>query len=387
MDKQPKDVGETFLLRCDKESSDWLREIARVATFCENAIWMHWRTHDPIQSAEVIGWEKVKADTGKWPKMQPYAIESGTVFARTVAPGLSSSVYDAVANHVRKLYPKKRWQFLRFDERLPVAKDLRIRFREKAVRIYRHPDNPDRWFQVGFRFEAGKERRFGLCPRGSSEYTWQWLAEMADSKEFPSGGAISLVRRKGKWKWQLALARSRRDGERESVEPIEGRYLSVYAPVEQDDFLYCDVTWPDKNGRPWRMRVEGHDMLLLKRRNENRRVTMGRNYHQSPKASGKGHGRKRAIRSKFLLSDHLRRHIDSWIENRSAAIVQFAVETKCGEVAMEDLSKRASNTLCIGPFPYFIFMGRVEQKCKDRKITFRKTKPLTDALGDMAEVG
>lgn len=57
------------------------------------------------------------------------------------------------------------------------------------------------------------------------------------------------------------------------------RELLVWAPLDQEAFLYMQPA--PMAGRPWRERIEDEDLLGLKRRDERRRMTMGRHYSQS----------------------------------------------------------------------------------------------------------
>lgn len=377
----PKNVGETFLL-IPRSIDDvkWLYEIARRYTYVENAMWLEWRLRDPVQSADVAQRMQVYQETGKWPKLPPYLLESSTALARTLAPGLRSIVYGSAANHVRKLYSKKRAKYLSFLERIPMSKNLRIRFRELAVRIYRSERN-ERWFEVGFSFDMGEERRFGLKLRGATEHTWNWLAEMADTEAHPSGGALTVVKHKKKNTWQLALSRSRRSGEREQVDAIPGRRLAVYAPLEGIPFLKCTVEWDGKkSGLPWQMQIESNDLIRTRRINEEKRRLYGKVFHQSPNAARHGHGRARALRPQIDLSSRYENRVKNWIENRTSAIIQFALQARCEAVYMENLVERSPRTMCLGDFPYYQFMLRLECKCKDVNIAFKKVKASTEIL-------
>jgi hypothetical protein len=373
-----KSVGETFVLMPTAEQRDWLKEIARQCTFAENAIWMEWRVNDPVQPAEVFDWPRIKEATGKWPKMPAYKLDGMWDLAKSLCPAVNGNVFGAIANHVRKHYPQKRWQYLRYDDRIPIARDLRIRFRERAIRVRRCPNEP-RWFEIGLRLTDGDTQWMGIKPKGASHFTWEWLAHLADQDGKPSGGTISLVRKKRKWVWQLSLARERGEGEREAVDAIPDRWLEVTAPIESESFLRCEVKWPEKTGRPWATHIESNDIIRMKLRHDHLRKVMGANYHQSPRSNSRGHGRQRAIACKMPFSERYENRIKNWIENRSMAVVQCAIEAQCGIVRMENLTERDPQTLALGEFPYFRFMARVEQKCEEAGITFKKLGGLDKA--------
>lgn len=377
-----KNVGEVFDLLIDrnKEARDLLLEVAKKATYAENAIWMIWRHNDPVSAVDLVHMREEKERTGKWPKLPAYKLEktpegeSPTKIAAALCPGLSSYVYDAVSNAVTKLYLKNRLSYLGFWERLPVSKDLRIRFRERAVQIRRNPENPQ-WFQIGLGL-VSENRKIGvtwcdLRTGGKSEFTKRWLEAVADGEQdyVTSGGVISARRKKGKMRWQITQARPRMVDERQKVEPVEGRSLVCYAPLDQGEFMTCEVA--PVRGRPWRMHVESNDLLTVKIAYDKLRRRMGGNYHQSPYSSAHGHGRRRAIRGKMAFSGKYERRVNDWIENRSAAIVGFAVETRCGEIRFEKLTDREPHTLRLGAFPYFKLIERTKQKAADAGISFK----------------
>ena len=204
---EPKTVGEVFdlLLPADDgaEIKTGLYEAARTATSAENELWMLWRKHDPVTALDKMAMRQVKQQTGKWPKLPDYRLEqvpegpTPCKIAGALCPDLYSYVYDAVANSVARLYRKGRFAYLTFQKRLPIGRDLRIRFRERAVAIRRDPAN-DKFFQAGLSLRRGQTWWCGLKAVGKSRHTYDWLAELAEKGENPSGGTISLRRRRGK---------------------------------------------------------------------------------------------------------------------------------------------------------------------------------------------
>jgi len=388
--KEAKSVGEWFELLPSQEDRKRLIEIAEVAVFAENAIWMEWRLSDPIDAVEMARRKSVKTETGKWPKLDRLELKGArngltwTKFSGALCPGLKSYVYDAIANRVAKLYRKKRLQLLTFDERLPTSDKLRIQFREIACRIVHHPDNPD-WFRVQFMLDNRGPMLLDFKCRGKSKFTIDWLNELADSGENPSGGCLSARKNRGKLVWQFSVSRIPREAENAKVDAIPGRKLIVWAPLDQREFLICEVE--PVSGRPWRHQVESADMISVKRRAEHLRVSMGRNYHQSPKSSAHGHGRERAIVGKAKFSRRYERRVRDWIENRSAAIVRFAVDCRCEELHMENLSKRQTNKLALGDFPYYRLCLRVKQKAESAGIKFKLINGFESLKSRLSEVG
>lgn len=386
-----KKVGEVFdlLLKCNQPARDTLLASARTATFAENALWLLWRLHDPVTPGEFVRRRAVKEATGKWEKLPVYRLEhlpdgeTPTKIAGHLCPGLPSCVYDAIANSVARLYMKNRMAYLGFWERLPMCKDLRIRFREKAVLMRRNPDHP-RWFQVGLRLTSPCKGKTEITwmdfhTGGKSEHTLRWLADVCDGKALPSGGCVSAKKKHGVLRWQFTQARPRYEGEREQVHPVPGRSLVCYAPPDGEEFLYMQVT--PVRGRPWRQAIESNDMLLLKMRDARLRQAMGRNYHQSPYSSAHGHGRTRAIRGKLAFSSRYERRVNSWIENRSAAIVSFARDMKCEKIQFEKLTERDPSTLRLGSFPYFRLMERTKQKAADAGIDWATFADFESIMG------
>jgi hypothetical protein len=350
-----------------------LIEVARLATFAENAIWMLWRLHDPITATDMVERRRVKDETGKWPKMEKYVLrdcpEGGTptTIAKSLCPGLYSYVYDAIANQVSKLYRKKRFAYLTFQERLPCSRNLRIRFRERAIVV----GTNDKGYELGFYAKQGEVLRIPVKTAGKSKYTQRWLGELAESGDHPSGGTITLKRRRGKWEWQIALARPRYEDERPRVtEPIEDRSLVCWAPVDQAMFLRCQVA--PQNGRPWRIHVVSSDLSQVKRRWDKKRRAMGWNYRQSEDSAAHGHGRERAIRDKLGYSERYENRVTNWIEERTAAIVRFARQCRCSRIQCEDLAARDPSTLRLGSFPYYRLVLRIGEKAKDAGLKFSK---------------
>lgn len=420
--KEPKSVGEWFELLPSAEDRSRLLEIAKISLFAENAIWMEWRLADPLSPIEARqfkadyaaymraksahdAWVKKKKDTkDKTEKKQlgpePEVPEkpttpnldlktarnglSWTKFAGSLCPGLKSYVYDAIVNRVGTLYRKasKRLAFLTFDERLPTSKQLRIQFREKACRIVHHPENPE-WFRVQFTLDGGQPLLMDFKCRGKSPFTIDWLNELADSGANPSGGCISSRKKRGKLVWQFSVSRTPREGENEQVKPIEGRRLVCWAPLDQHEFMICEVE--PLNGRPWRFNIESADMIFLKRKAEQLRSTMGRNYHQSRDSASHGHGRARAIRGKRPFAGRYERRCKNWIENRSAAVVRFAVQARCQGLWWEDLSKREPRKLALGDFPYYQLGLRVKQKAEASGLTFKLLKNLENLKERLGE--
>jgi hypothetical protein len=388
--KAPKNVGEVFEIRTDAATRQAILAVARVATFAENAIWDIYRRNDPLTPTRVVEMQLEKDRTGKYPKLPPFDLKdtpdgaTPTKILGALCPGLSAYVYDAIAHRVGTLYRKnaERFAYAFYRKRLPVSNDLRIRFRERAVRIVRHPENKN-WFRAELTLYAkgGQKLMVDLLARGKSDATLRWLAELADTGAHPSGGTISARRKHGHLEWQISFSRCRQPGERARVHPIDGRKLVVYAPLEQDVFLRCRVE-PVK-GRPWVWEVESNDLSQLQRRYQALRVAMGRNYHQSPDSGAHGHGRRRAICGKERLTLRYENRVKDWIENRSAALVAEAIRRRCGRIEMEDLSARNPELLRLGRFPYYRLLSRIEQKAKDAGIEFEKTPSLSsmkDAL-------
>lgn len=398
--KKKKNVGCVFDLLLGKGPSDTKADLIRAATesvYCENAVWQTYRLYDPVTAAEfarirnVVREAKARQDElrkkdpkatvpeAKWPKLPEFKLSdipegaSPTKIAKALAPSLSSCVYDAIANHCFKLYMKQRFELLSFRRRLPVSDDLRIRFREKAIKIQRDDRNPE-WFKIEIKlFMEPKAHRLviPIGARGASPFTIRWLGECADDGIHPSGGMISARRKKGKLVWQISLSRSRYEGELETVKmPIAGRVLDIEAPVDQEVFLKCSVDTGGK--RPWGFPIEGHDLLQTKIGAEIRRQRMGRNYAQSPMNSAHGHGRNNVLRSKRPFSEQYRNRVTNWIENRTAFIVAEAVKMKCERIRMEDLVSRDSKTMLLGSFDYSRFTLRLQQKAKAAGIDFDK---------------
>ncbi len=393
MGDEPKNVGMVFDLLVDKnpDAREALMRIAKMSTYAENALWLQWRLHDPVSAADFRAAQQLREAGEKFKlpnyKLQEAAGMSPDLFCKKLCPGLTSRVYDSVANHVSRLYRQKRWAYLSFWERLPMCKDLRIRFRGEGIEFRPHPENPQ-WVQVGLAFEKdadGKCPRLWLDvrPRGRNPLASRWLQEVIAGTRATTGGEIVRRRRGGRWCWQMQQAREAYPGEHEQVDPIPGRVLVCYAPLNQEEFLYCQVS--PVNGRPWRIAIEGHDFVLTKLRDRERDRRMGRNYHQSPLNSAHGHGRDRAIQGK--RGGRYENRSRTWIENRSLAVVQFALETRCEKIECEDLTKRDPARLLLGSFDYSRFLTRIEQKAARAGIGFSKFASLEKALAALKTAG
>jgi hypothetical protein len=394
MDKQPKNCGEVFDLMPNKEQKDVLYRVANVATFAENAMWEAWRRCDPLTGLEVAAMKAHRNEYGKWPKIERWALGNGkprtnssgqelkttapakgltpTTYAKALCPGLRSYVYDAIANQVAKLYQKHRFELLTYQRRLPVGQHLRIRFREKAVKISVQ-DAEKGWYQAELLLEQGPALVVPIKTVGKSAACMEWLAELAEYGHNPSGGTITLRRKRGKNVWQLCLARSRRPGEREQVKDIvAGRTMTVWAPIVQEAFLRWQIPL---HNRAIGGEIEGHDLLAMKHRDEQVRRQMGRHYRQTHRGGGIGHGRTRAIAGKLRFRGRYERRVHDWIENRSAEIVKIAAEFRCELVQVENLSARDPSKLLVGSMPLYRLTQRIEQKAHAVGI---KTKVFTD---------
>jgi len=386
-----KCVGELFELLPSVEQRESLMQVARLATRCENAIWREWYKNDPVNDLDMARRSVVKTETGKWPKLEPYFLKelpSGittVAFAKALCPGVGSYVYDAICNYVRHLYPSKnkRLEFLTYKSRVPISNSLRIRFRERAVVVRRDPDN-EKWFQVGLNIvKPNAVMWVGVKPKGASRFTYDWMNDLSESGDHPSGGTISFIRKGKKWRWQIALARSRRADEVTETHPIPGRTCDVYAPIDQEAFLFCEVHTP----KLWRHRIEANDLVFMTRRHATLRRQMGANYSQSPDSGARGHGRNRAIKCKMPFSERYDNRTTNWIENRSAEVVRFAVQSRCEALRMEDLSARDPGSLMLGDFPYFKLTGRIQNKCTEAGIKFASFTSLEKAESMLSAVG
>lgn len=381
--------GETFDIFCRPLSESWkrLERYARASSFIENVMWAMWRKHDPILAGDLSAWLKVKDLTGKWPPLERWFLgetpdgETPSKLARRLAGGqVASYVYDAIAHSVAQRYPKFRWEILVGRRRVPVIQEPFIRFREKAIRILRHPDNQD-WFRVELRFEIAKKAPpliLDIKTFDRSAACIEWLKALADSGDNATAGTVSIRKRRGKRYWQLFLSRA--DGattdedstvpeSEERPEPVAGRALVVYAPLDQEVFLRATMTPVIK--RPRAETVEAMGLIACKQRYEYSRRSAGRNYRQSPHSAAHGHGRKRAI-PLWRLSERWERRAKEWIENRTTWLANLAVEWRCDELQCEDLSARDSSRLLMGSFPYYKFMTRLAEKAKNRGLKFRK---------------
>jgi len=398
--KEAKTVGEVFDLLIGDQERDRLAAIAALAVPLKNAVWLEWRMADPVSVHEALQFKAAYREYGKakkahadWaknekkgpepqipdkPTMRPLELKtarcgvSWSKWAGSQAPELMSYVTDAIANRVSALYRQNRLAYLTFDDRVPFSDQPQILFREKACRIVRD-ERRDDWYRVVMTLDRKGPMSMAIRPKGASPHTRAWLAEMADSGAFPSGGMISARRRRGKRLWQISLSRVPREGENQTTDPVAGRTLIVWAPPDQQEFLRCEVS--PINARPWRITIEGHDLLRLKRRADDDRRRMGRNYHQSPASASHGHGRERAIRGKLQFAGRYARRVKDWIENRSMEVARFAVETRCESVMFENLSARDPSRLLLGDFEYYTLVNRMVQKCRAAGL---KTSMFTD---------
>jgi hypothetical protein len=386
----PKNVGVSLAMLPDADTAKYLREVAHEATFAENAIWHLWRKYDPVLFTDVQRMTQEREQTGKWPKLPKYVLSNTpegptpTKIAKALCPNLGSYVYDSIANSVRRLYLKQRWELLWHKRSLPTARSLRIRFRERAVQIIEWP-----WVDKKGRAQDGyairccfKKSETCVIPiRTDRQNGWvqKWLKQWSTEAVGPSGGTVYQKTIKGQKKWFIALARCRGDAEIVSVKsPVANRVCLAYAPLPEvrEEFLLLDVK-PTPDNRLWRQEVEAHDILRTKMRWADRNRRQGRNFQQSREVSAAhGHGWRRRLRSKMPAKGRYENRCKSWIENRSRAIVDFAVNARCSEILMENLSERDSRTLRLGEFPYHQFMLRIQQKAETSGLKFRKFKDL-----------
>lgn len=391
-----KTVGEWFTILTKKRRGldVILAAIAKRATFTENAMWRLWLAADPVgpqtvrqrldewkakrkqavadqEHAQAIE-NAMAAETGEAPKeilvgkvtmppLPPVKLGHACRIAKTLCGGVGSGIYDGIANNVAKNYLKKRWNILRFEERLPHVTKPHIRFRDKAVTLRRQPDN-ERWFEVGLKVKKGQTLWLPIDIKGKKPETYVWLNTLADSGEAISGGCISARRRKGKLYWQISLSREGGNGERFGVyEPKFKRRLYVWAPMNQaEDFLRCQVE--PLNGRPWREHVDARPIRNRKIGLTQRRRRISQHHRQDSASAAKGHGRRRLLQGQEELGRRNNNINDSCCEEISTAIVSFAVRTQCEAICIEKLTDRRPNKLQLGRFPYFRIAQRVKEK-------------------------
>lgn len=440
MNGTPKNVGRWFKMLPDKETSSLLADIAKETTFAEDTLWELWRKYDPVSPFEAAAmrqqheddmvvyrakldewkrehdaWESAQAEEAgepkkppppHWPKLPPYFLkdvpegESGWEIAKALCPSVNGNIFGAVANHVRKLYCKTksyRRPILYGEKRLPKASEPRIRFRDRAIRIRRH-DWTDKHGQthpgyaIIFRWNNGESVTIPIIARKESDAGIRWLEYWCDQNAGPCGGVIYRKQTHSRKEWRIALARPREESEIVKVKsPIGGRELCVYAPLptsNREDFLLLDVI-PQPNRMPWRMGIESNDLILTKLRMEERKRRQGRAFAQSRETSSasRDHGRVRRERSRQNSRRKYGQRCNSWIENRSRAIVDFALRSKCSGIAMENLTERDSQTLRLGEFPYFRLMDRTQQKAVEAGLewrTFRDLSTISKALVKVA---
>jgi len=384
---KPKKVGISLRMFTDKTTGDYLYDVAREATFCENALWDLWRMRDPVTYLDIQAMNAEREATGKWPKLPKYSLKDAAegktphFIGKNLCPNLTGHVTAGVVNQVRKLYGKLRWKILWNTQRMPKASDPRIRFRERAIRIERHvwtdkEGREQRGFAVRCRFLRSGDAVIPISTRRMNKHHLAWLEHWAGVKAGPCGGMVMTKTVRGKKRWFIALARERADGEiRRVLDPVEGRCCYVYAPLPESGSEAALVmrVQPTPNGRPWREEIEAHDLVRVRLRWREKNEQQGRNFHQSrERSAASGHGEKRRMRSKKPDARRYGNQCQAWIENRSRAIVDFAINTRCCEVLMEDLVARDSRTMRIGEFPYYQFMLRTQQKAEEAGLKFRK---------------
>lgn len=400
-------VGEWFKVLADREQTALLWRIGREATRCHDALWRTWARLDPVSPLDMESLQrehqpKYKAwvDGGKkgqkpkfvlppWKKFTTPDGLTSTTLAKALCPNLQSWVYDAIANRVAKQYLKQRFQILTGQRRIPVCGHEQIFFRNAHARIVRDPDNPN-WFRL--QAKMLKDEAPLLLPIstiGKSDGCMAWLNALADDpKGFTSGGCLSVKRVRGKLKWNLALTRERYDWEVDAVaSPKVGRELVIWAPLDQSEFLLCEVQ-PVK-GRPWRWNVEAHDLIQMRIAYAERRKRMQANWRQSPHSAAHGHGRRRAMAGLTKMEDRYLHRVTDWIENRTTDLVRGAIRAKCEGIRIEKLTDRDPHSLRVGDFQYFRFLTRLEQKSETAGLKFRTFASLEEARDaeELVEIG
>lgn len=412
--KPKKSCGEVFELFCTPESNKKLFHVAKFSTRAEIKLWSTWFRHDPGHisyydeyqrtqeeysdafSAWVLRREQTE-NNGEtfseprpkriWPTLPAYKLEnlpegeSATKIARTLCPGLTSYVYDAVSNHVRKYYGKnmERKAYLLGEKRLPSANNLRIRFRERAVVIRRNPTNP-KYYQIGLNLIFKDTFWVDIKTSGKGEFTHHWLSHLADTGENPSGGTIAQKKTGNRWKWRISLARSRFDGEVEQQKnAIEDRSLICWVPRKSEEPQFLVFQPGPVEERPRRDFIEWRSLEYTKKRYEELRKSVGNNYRQSP-LSGHGHGRNRAIKGRLAFTKKWENRVNNWIENRSLFLVNEAVRQRCSGIIMEDMCAVPFEFRIFGDFPHFRFMERVAAKAADRNLKFKKSVDIEKLL-------
>ena len=399
----PKTVGMSIRMFVDAETGGYLYRVAKEATFAENALWNLWRMNDPVTYRDVLRMNQEREATGKWPKLPEYKLantpdgDSPTKIAGNLCPSLWSFVYDAVANHVRKFYSKQRWEILWGKRRLPLASDLRIRFRERAIRIRRHQwtDKEGRvqdGYAIVCRFIKGVDALVPISTLRMNKWHLAWLEHWANIDAGPCGGTVYRKKVRGKNQWFIALARERQPNEvRRVLDPVADRTCYVYAPPpdsEREAFLLMDIR-PTGNGQPWREEIEANDLIRVKLRWQQQNQQMGRNFRQSREVTAsRGHGLQRRMESKKPDARKYDARCKNWIENRSRAIVDFAVNARCSVLCVENLVQRDSKTLRLGEFPYYQLLLRIKQKAEESGLkhrTFTDFETLRKHLGVAAK--
>jgi len=307
--------------------------------------------------------------------------ETPTKIARNLCPGVHSCCYDGVANYVTKTYLRYRMEFLVGRRSLPRSKNIRLRMHKKGVWIRKDQARPGE-FQIGLSLQTGGQAWMGLGLRRASKPWRDWLEKLATETGNPCNATVTL---RGK-QWSVGLARPTVEDDREKVvEPVAGRMLQVTAPMDQETFLMCEVQ-PKCTTQPIRMRVEDANIIREKLRYDAVRRTRGRHWAQG--GGRHGHGRVKARSGIEQATLRYERRKNDFIEQRSAAIVSFAVKMRCSELHMENLVDREPTTLRMGSFDYYRFITRVQQKAQAAGLKFVKIPALSsvcDMQGESAE--
>lgn len=361
-------IGVLFDVFLTKEQREIITPAARKCAFATNALWQEMRKKDPITPEEIIAGRKQKEETGKFPKREKFVFQAddgrkASAYCKSLADGLGSRVYDAVAHHVGNLYFKQRWEILTFQRSIPVTTKPTLRIRKGGVFFGREKETG--YLTVKVVPYPGKWMTLSIRLRGRNPHTMQWIDGLIARKESPSECTIKLAHRKGKWQWQLAVARPRMDDEVAKSDPIPGRILRVFAPLDQQCFIKLQT---NDEQMPWGLEIDGADLKAWNVAYDQRRRRMGRHWRQTPVSGAHGHGRKRAMLGRDRLSERYDNAAKNWIEQKSHYIAEKAREWRCESVQVERLQDRNPSSLMAGAFPYFRLVERIICKCKERNM-------------------
>ena len=398
----------TVELRLTREQSAALRDAAVLFVDAKRAVYEALYVADPVRYVDALDLRRRQATAGekaaggarslKLPDWIPEkSLGTGSMSTYDVALEVfkrsGRAYYSYVANQAEqdsvKDYRRWRQDIRKHKRNVPNPNSLSFRVRDKGWRLSHLYD--DR-FVIELRLIKDEPLQIPFRTRTMSDEAHECLLRIAAGNARQAAVILSspFVRdfRPGiqcnkKKVWSLCIPVSVADV-KPIASPVAGRQLLIIAPESQDDgvFLECRIPGAGYRQSDYVESVSGHDLAVLRQREQAARRIFGRHWTQTPLSASHGRGRKRARQGLDRRRARYANARDNWIGNTSKYLVDLAVKKRCSAIRMEDLTQRDPELLRPGAFAYYAFQEAIRQKATAAGLSFTLFVQSSQAFSD-----